>query len=325
MKPPLVTVFIPTYNGELYLEPLLNAVLGQTVDFNFEILIIDSGSTDRTLDIISGFSEIRLLEIPNREFGHGRTRNLAAQIASGSLIVFLTQDAIPESNYWLAAMTAPLLGNSQIKGVVGKQIPRNNCPPFLKYDIQMVFDRQGPSSAVTLHQLPKYRPLQQWEYDICSFYSDVNSATRVELLRGEIPLRDVDYSEDIYFAQDILTAGYIKAYSPDAAVIHSNDLNLRQARKRIFDETSGLMKIGVNLGGFTILNFISIFLKKTLGDQKRIFKDKQLSFTEKLKWSLINPLFIFQKWVGYYQAIHLKNQSDANKYSLEHSLRTVDQ
>ncbi|MDH6425085.1 rhamnosyltransferase [Aurantimicrobium minutum] len=321
MKQPLVTVFIPTYNGETYLEVLLQAVIQQVVDFEFEIQVIDSGSTDQTLEILNKFHDISILQIPNAEFSHGRTRNLAAQIARGIYIVFLTQDAIPSSKHWLASLIDPMRKFQQVMGVVGKQTPRKNCPPYLKYDIQMVFDRQGASSAVSLFQLPKHRTLKQWEYDICTFYSDVNSATRVDLLKGEIPLRDVDYSEDIYFAQDILSAGYVKAYSPDAEVIHSNDLTLRQVRKRLYDETTGLINIGVELGKFGIFNLFSVILKKSLGDQKRIINDISYSFSEKIKWSILNPCYVSEKWIGYFLAINFRNRSNSSKYSLEHGLR----
>ena len=322
MKQPLVTVFIPTFNGETYLEDLIERVKQQVVDFDFEIQVIDSGSTDKTLEILNRYTEISLLQIPNVEFSHGGTRNLAAQIARGKFIVFLTQDAIPSSIYWLASLIDPLRKFQQVMGVVGKQTPRKNCPPYLKYDIQMVFDRQGASSSVSLFQFPKYRTLKQWEYDVCTFYSDVNSATRVELLRGEIPLREVDYSEDIYFAQDILSAGYIKAYSPDAEVIHSNDLSLRQVRKRLYDETTGLLKIGVELEKFGVINLISVIVKKSLGDQKRIIIDETYSFSEKLKWSILNPFYVSEKWVGYYLAINVRNARNLSKYSLEHNLRS---
>lgn len=322
MKQPLVTVFIPTYNGETYLEDLIQALIQQVVDFEFEIQVIDSGSTDQTLEIINRYEEISLLQIPNVEFSHGRTRNLAAQIARGKYIAFLTQDAIPSSVHWLASLIHPLRSFEQVMGVVGKQTPRKNCPPYLKYDIQMVFERQGASSSISLFQLPQSRTLKQWEYDICTFYSDVNSATRVDLLTGDIPLRDVDYSEDIYFAQDILSAGYIKAYSPDAEVIHSNDLTLRQVRKRLYDETTGLLKIGVELGKFGAFNLISVIVKKSLGDQKRILKDKSYSFSEKLKWSMLNPCYVSEKWIGYFLAINFRNSRNSFKYSLEHIRRS---
>ena len=71
----LATVVIPTYNGELYLRRILTALREQKIDGEFEVMVIDSGSTDATLDIVSDYPEVRLHEIKNSEFGHGKTRN----------------------------------------------------------------------------------------------------------------------------------------------------------------------------------------------------------------------------------------------------------
>ena len=84
---PTATVFIPTYNGSEYLVQLLDAVLSQK-NVSFEVLIIDSGSKDDTLSIIKKYSAVKLHQIPNSEFGHGKTRNLAAKMSRGELIIY---------------------------------------------------------------------------------------------------------------------------------------------------------------------------------------------------------------------------------------------
>ncbi|HEX3870546.1 MAG TPA: glycosyltransferase family A protein, partial [Pirellulales bacterium] len=80
---PSVTVTVLTWNGERYLESLLSSVEQQRFNGEVDVLVIDSGSTDHTLDIIAGHPRVRLHQIPNSEFGHGKTRNLAAELASG--------------------------------------------------------------------------------------------------------------------------------------------------------------------------------------------------------------------------------------------------
>jgi glycosyltransferase involved in cell wall biosynthesis len=80
------TVFIPTFNGAAYLERLLTAVEKQDFAEKFEILVIDSGSTDDTLGILARHPLVRLVEIPQKDFGHGRTRNQAAQLARANMV-----------------------------------------------------------------------------------------------------------------------------------------------------------------------------------------------------------------------------------------------
>ena len=71
---PSMSVVIPVKDGERYLEELLDALAREGVD---EMLVIDSGSRDRSLQIVRA-EEVELLEIDPAEFGHGRTRNLGA-------------------------------------------------------------------------------------------------------------------------------------------------------------------------------------------------------------------------------------------------------
>jgi rhamnosyltransferase len=124
-----VTVAILTFNGDRYLERILQAVAEQDFKGQVELLVIDSGSTDGTLAIVAAHPEVRLHEIPNSEFGHGRTRNLAAQLSNGEIVVYLTHDAVPADTHWLAELVAPFEKFPGVEGVVGRQIARPDCVP----------------------------------------------------------------------------------------------------------------------------------------------------------------------------------------------------
>ena len=78
----VVTVVVPTLNGARYLDENLTAVLGQRLPapLRLEVLVIDSGSTDRTLEILDRFADrIRLHRITREEFSHGGTRDAGAE------------------------------------------------------------------------------------------------------------------------------------------------------------------------------------------------------------------------------------------------------
>lgn len=313
------TVFIPTYNGEKYLGEVLGMLFRQKTSFAYEVLIIDSGSTDKTLQIIRRHQKkhknLRLKEIPNSEFGHGRTRNLGAQLAKGEFVVFLTQDATPAHKEWLSEMLAPFALNERVVSVFGKQDPRRSCFPLMKYDIQQVFSQVGPAHvgiALCQHD-PSIK--DQALRDLITFYSDVNSAAKRDFLLHTVPYRDVPYAEDQLFGQDVIRAGYMKAYTPRGNVIHSNDLTLKEYRNRMYDETVGLRKIGRTVARPSIRSLI----RNVMRDQMRIMADAQYGKKRKLYWLVINPLFHLQRWRGVRLGakVRLTDSEEHSKHSLE--------
>lgn len=293
-----VTVIIPTLDGERYLARVLDAIDSQEFDGTVETLVIDSGSSDATLNLVRARSGVRLHEIPNREFGHGRTRNLAASLANGRLLAYLTQDAIPIGPHWLAELVGPLdPSGSDAVAVMGLQVPRPDCVPLLKYEINGVFGRFGPPAVYDSSDAP----LSEEEHDLRSFYSDVNSATRRDFVLETMPYRDLKYSEDMAFGADVIDAGYRKAWAPAAAVEHSNDLTLREYSKRIFDETMSLRRLGHGIPGFGRGKQLLHTGYNVMRDSARIIRDPDYGFGRTLYWLAVNPLFQVAKWQGYYR------------------------
>lgn len=317
-----VTVFIPTFNGEKYIEQIIKKIFTQTVDFSYELLIIDSGSTDRTLETIRRYQAVyptlRLHEIPNEEFGHGKTRNLAAQMAKGEFIVYLSHDAIPANKRWLYEMLKPFELSDKVVAVMGKQRPRRLCPPLLKYEIIHTFNNFGPGFGTTLFYKDDFINKPEI-YDAVRFYSDVNSATKTSFLKHHIPYRDVKYSEDMMFGEDVIEAGYIKAYAPRGEVIHSNDLALKDYAPRMYDETMGMRISGVPMKSLKIYGSLRAFIRGTIGDTLRILRDGDYSVIRKFYWLFVNPFFRIQKTRGIRAALRarLDDKAAADKYSLE--------
>ena len=99
----VVTVAIPVLNGARYLDEVLTAVRAQRIDRELEILIVDSGSTDGSLEIAREHGAV-VHQIDKSEFSHGGTRNRMMEMARGDHVVFITQDATPAHDGWLAAL-----------------------------------------------------------------------------------------------------------------------------------------------------------------------------------------------------------------------------
>jgi glycosyltransferase involved in cell wall biosynthesis len=92
---PLVSITICTYNGESFIEETLNSVLGQTYT-NFEVVIVDDGSKDGTLDIIKKYAAIdsRIIWFSRQNSGLPASRNFAFSKSNGQWIAIIDQDDI---------------------------------------------------------------------------------------------------------------------------------------------------------------------------------------------------------------------------------------
>lgn len=320
----LVTVAVLTYNGEMYLERILQQILEQRIDGAVEVLVIDSGSTDSTLDIVRRFPTVVLHQIPNDEFGHGKTRNLAAELAHGEFIAYLTHDAIPASHEWLKELLQPFRLDSSIVAVMGKQIPRQSCFPLMKYEIRGVFAGFGPDFGTSVFYKDDFVQ-SEGVLNAISFYSDVNSAARRAFLTDTIPYRDVRYAEDQLFGKDLIEAGYRKAYAGRAAVEHSNDLTLNEFRQRIFDETVGLRQIGFPIPVLTPKAQFRLTVRGILGDSARIAQDGDFSWKRKLYWLAVNPIYQIEKWKSYRSSttVDINDAEAVRAGSLEHSRKSA--
>lgn len=298
---PSVTVAVLTWNGETYLDALLTAVETQDYPGEVEVLVIDSGSTDGTLGILARHPRVRLHEIPNTEFGHGRTRDLAARLATGDVVAYLTHDAVPMSNRWLRELVLPLADDERIAAVVGRQVARPGAPPAVKYDIRRVFDRLGPLTGITV----TWDAGSGWtdgELALAAFHSDVNGAARRDVLTGSVPYRDVDYAEDQLLGRDLLAAGWRKAYAPRAVVEHSNDTTLRTFGDRVAADVRGMRMSGAPVAPLGRIGAFLRWVRWSAADAVDILGDPEYGVGRKIRWLLVNPWYQAVKWSAYARA-----------------------
>lgn len=313
-----VTIVVPTFNGEEFLDDLIKAVLSQKTQKNFELLIIDSGSNDRTLEIIAEYPKIRLHQIPNKEFGHGRTRNLAVEMADSEFVVFLTQDATPSHDQWLDYLLEPFTINEKVGCVVGKQIPRAHCFVTLKREIVQVFKSFGDDGSISLQRKDDLTT----QLGITNnFLSDVNSAVR-KSIATKIPFQDVNYAEDQVLGIDMLEQGYIKAYSPLGSVYHSHDYPLRKYFKRKFDEYTGLRESTGYVVQADLKELVVGSLRASIQDYLFLFRDPEYSLLEKIHDFCLTPFYNLANRLAIRMASS-KNitEEKRNKMSLENKHR----
>jgi len=208
---PELSILLLTKDGAADLEQLLPTLYGQKDVAAFEVVAVDSGSRDGTLDILRRFP-VRLVQIPSETFHHARTRNLAAALATGDILIFVSQDAIPVSDIWLNTMVRNF-DDPKVGAVYGRQFPRQGSS----------LERQDALDAVYGEQRivkdPAHRNGMGYRF---YHFSDANAAIRRsvwEVVRFPEHLR---VFEDVGIAKRILDLGWKIVYEPSASVFHSH-------------------------------------------------------------------------------------------------------
>ena len=224
-----VSIVILVKNGARYLENLVPALAHQIYAKEKELVVVDSGSTDGSVELLKRLCEHHRLElnlstVEPHEFGYGKTRNYAIQRARGDIIAVLSQDTLPLSENWLSNLLEPFADRT-IAGVFGRQIPwpGTNLCEVLFYELtypteSRCMDLTCQASFSNLHL----------------FFSNVNGAIRKSLALTYPYREDLIMSEDQDWACNVLDQGYSIIYEPSAAVYHSHDLALTQLFKRYY-------------------------------------------------------------------------------------------
>jgi rhamnosyltransferase len=219
-----LSVLLLTKNGSRDLNSLLPALYGQQSVGVFEVIAIDSGSTDGTVQLLQSYS-LRLEQIPPETFHHARTRNFAASLAQGEILVFLSQDAIPASNLWLNKMISSF-EDPRVGAVYGRQIPKPGSFAERQDTLDTVYGAdkfvKDPAQSNGLG----YR-----------FYhfSDANAAIRRKVWQATRFPEELKVFEDLGIAKRILDSGWKIVYEPEASVYHSHNHSPIGLFKRYFD------------------------------------------------------------------------------------------
>lgn len=226
------SVFIPTYNAGRGFARILDAVLGQRCAFDYDVLIIDSGSTDGTPDLIRRrhSRRLRMETIPSADFQHGRTRNRGIERTDGTYVALLTQDALPRDDLWLSHLISGFERGPRVAGVIGRHEAYPEHDAFTRRDLREMFDTFAllPSVIDRETGLPSFlHPGGGTWRRVRQFYSDNNSAM-ARAAWALLPYPDIDWGEDQVWADEMLRAGFQKAYVNEAVVLHSHPIALKR-------------------------------------------------------------------------------------------------
>ena len=220
MSEPLVSIILRSFNEAWALRETLPGLAAQ--DFKrWELIVIDSGSTDGSQALIRAACPAHFVQITPADYNPSRVLNHGMRLARGQTCIFLNADATPQGRAWLRPMVAALQ-NPKVAACFGRQIPRPDCHAVFASDYERCF---GPK-----------RDSARWEH----FFSMVSSGLRKEVWAQRGFREDLQYAEDDEYTRWCKTQGYQIAYVPESIAMHSHNYTPPQAHQRSFGDARAI-------------------------------------------------------------------------------------
>ena len=273
-----LSIIIRTLNEDRYLGSLLNSVYSQVTDLSYEIVLIDSGSTDNTLDIAEAYG-CRILHIKREDFSFGRSLNIACDASNGQCLVIVSGHCIPADNFWLQKLTDPII-NKDVDYSYGRQVGGQDT----FWSESQIFKKYFPSKS----SIPQ----------VGFFCNNANSAISRSVWKKYRFNQDLTGLEDMYLAKQIVADGGTVGYVSDAIVLHLHHESWRQVQRRFEREAFALQYIYPDI----ILRRRDIFRFFMVA----VLSDISTAFPSGLSFNNIKHIFRyrFYQYIGSYRGNH---------------------
>jgi glycosyltransferase involved in cell wall biosynthesis len=186
MQKPLITLVIPTYNEEEFIEKCLKSIEKQTIKNKIEVLIIDDDSTDNTIKIAKSFSrKINIKIIRNGTRDAEKGKKIGLMQAEGEFFMYLDADMELADDAWAEVISKPLIENKKIIGSLARFKPnsnQNSLTRCISYDIfqrDPLFIFMTPVIKETIIE-------KKEDYSVCKFEIDKIPCQSLCLYRTDI-------------------------------------------------------------------------------------------------------------------------------------------
>lgn len=222
---PETSIVVRTYNEEKHIGNLLRAIEKQDYK-SYEVIIVDSSSTDKTLEIAKEFP-VKIISIESRDFTFGYALNIGCKEASGKYLVFASAHVLPVDSRWLEKLVASFQ-NEQVAMVYGRQIGYKDSKFSEKRDFERLFSVTSFNSKATL-----------------DYANNANSAVRKSIWEKRKFDEYLFGVEDIDWARAAIKKGHLVRYEPEAAVYHIHNEEWHQIFNRYRREAIAAVRIGL--------------------------------------------------------------------------------
>ncbi len=274
MTQPVCTLIIRAHNEEEHIGRLLTGILEQSVR-DVQIILVDSGSHDATLAIVSRYP-VEVVHIQPQDFTFGRSLNLGIDRAKAGLVVMASAHVYPVYPDWLEQLLKPF-ADPRVALTYGKQ--RGGLTS--KYSEHQVFRRWYPDQAVERQGHP--------------FCNNANAAIRRQIWEQHPYDELLSGLEDLAWARWAQEQNYGIAYAADAEVIHVHNETWRGIYNRYRRESMAFKQIYPQ-ENFHFSDFLRLWVSNTWSDWRAAASEKCLG----REWSNILRFRFMQFW-GTYQ------------------------
>lgn len=274
------SIIIRTYNEERFLDSLLTKIGSQETKFSYETIIVDSGSTDRTLEIAAKHP-VKIVSIPKEKFSFGYSLNKGIENATGKYCIMVSAHCIPVDNNWIEGMVSPLVDDEKVALVYGKQEGND----ITRYSEKQIFKKWFPDVSFARQTNP--------------FCNNANSCIRKELWEKIKYDETLTGLEDLDWAKKMLAENYYLYYNAKASVYHIHEETYSQIHNRYKREAITLSNV-IKETKFSFFDFFKLSIMNIFTDWIHSIKDKE--FRKNFK-----DIFLFrimQFW-GTYQGYRL--------------------
>lgn len=278
MSRPRVSVIIRCYNEREHIGRLLYGVFEQSVE-DVEVILVDSGSTDGTLEVAREYPIDDVVYIAPEEFSFGRALNYGIEAASGEFCVFASAHVYPTRHDWLETLLDTF--EDDVALVYGKQRGDERT----KYPEKRVFRRWFPDHDIRYQKSP--------------FCNNANAAIRRSVWEHHRYDESLPGLEDLDWAKRVQEAGWEISYAAGAEIIHVHEESSSEVYNRYRREAMAHREI-VDDESFTLLDCARLFASNTLADCRAALHEEELpgSFVEIARFRLMQFL---GTWRGFNQ------------------------
>jgi glycosyltransferase involved in cell wall biosynthesis len=279
-----VSIVIRAFNEAKHIGRLLTGIEQQTLK-NVEVIVVDSGSSDETVQIAANYGA-KIVHITPDEFTFGRSLNRGVAATSGEIVVIISAHCYPVYPDWLEQLTLPFT-DLEIAVSYGKQ-------------------RGAETNWYSEHQFfRKYftdisQPRQGHPYS-----HNANAAIRRSLWEQQPYNEHVTGLEDLAWSSWAFEQGHAIAYIAEAEVIHLHDETPTQVHNRYRREAIAMKQI-LPQSRFSFWNFLRLWLSSTFSDLIQARRERVLY---QHWWSIL--WFRWMQYVGTFQGYNFSGSVDA--------------